>query len=80
MSRVTGFAICNEDRVLQTAPSQKTTTQPSASNIISKGSVIITNMTDGFDVDAPTLSRYVMQNTKDHERKFFGTSLCHCII
>jgi fructose-1,6-bisphosphatase I len=24
-------------------------------------------MVEGFDVDAPTLSRYVMQNTKDHE-------------
>jgi hypothetical protein len=27
-------------------------------------------MSEAFDVDAPTLSRYVMQNTKDHEREF----------
>jgi hypothetical protein len=30
----------------------------------------ISTMAEGFDVDAPTLSRYVMQNTKDHEREF----------
>ena len=30
-------------------------------------------MSEAFDVDAPTLSRYVMQNTKDHERKILKT-------
>ena len=39
-------------------------------------------MSEAFDVDAPTLSRYVMQNTKDHERKIessHGNSQIWCM-